>query len=160
MKRLVLAIAAAMVMSYGMAQNSQEKKGPREMTDAQKTEMAQKQTDRMVKDLGLNTKQAAALLDLNKEYAGKMGMGHPHGPRQEMDGKGGKPGNPPQMDKDQKGQMPKMDKEQMEKMRKEHQAQKAEYETKLQKIIGADAFKKYQSDMAKHRPAQKTNDAQ
>jgi|GEM_PF-1375406 len=70
MKRLVLAFAAVMMMSgAAMAQGPQGgpqmKDGPR----PSKEQMAKMRTDKMVKDYGLNEKQAKKVAKLNEKYA-------------------------------------------------------------------------------------------
>jgi hypothetical protein len=169
MKRLVLVFAATMIMGCAFAQGNKD--SIPQLTAQQKTEMAQRQTDRMVKQYGLDDTQAKKLLALNEQYAGKMG-----GPRGGMHGHGmGKPGgngqrpdfNPSdtthQHHMGQRpafggnfGRGPQMSKEMLAQMKADREA----YETALSKIMTSAQYKKYQEEKAsrEQRKTQADND--
>ena len=69
MKKMIMALVAAMMMSANaMAQdNDQQVRRGRKPMDQK--EMIQRRTDETVKAYGLNDEQAAKLLDLNTRYA-------------------------------------------------------------------------------------------
>lgn|SRR5574344_434659 len=73
MKKYVLAVIAVFTMSMAFAQAPQEGFRP-QLSNKNKTELAQKRTDKMVRKYGLNDKQAKELLALNTEYQGKIGI--------------------------------------------------------------------------------------
>lgn len=148
MKKIMLTMIAAMVMSSAVfAQNNKEEKrhhGNR----PNKTEMIKHRTDRVVEKYKLDDKQAAQLLELNTKYADKIGgprgrHGH-HGRHHGM-----KPGEKPDANT---GATPQREKnrEEFEKMRKEREANRKAYDAELQKIMNADQYKEYQADMKKH----------
>ena len=148
MKKMVIAmIAAVMMSSAAFAQDNQEKKCC-ECKRPDKTEMIKHRTDRVVEKYKLDDKQAAQLLELNTKYADKIGgprgrHGH-HGRHHGM-----KPGEKPDANT---GATPQREKnrEEFEKMRKEREANRKAYDAELQKIVNADQYKEYQADMKKH----------
>lgn len=156
MKRIMMIMAAAVLMSSS-AVAQEEKQGNRPEKKLDKTEMAKRRTDRMVKDYSLNDKQAKQLLELNNKYIDKMG---PRGGRPHHGPKGG-PNRPPRDRKDLKGQRPEppKDGERMappkEGKHKEHHKKMEEkmkaYDAELKKIMTEDQFKAYQADMQKRR---------
>lgn len=74
MKRMILAIAAAMMISATtMAQENNDSVNRRPRMDM--TEMVKQRTDETVQRYGLNEEQAAKLLELNTKYAGQMRPG-------------------------------------------------------------------------------------
>lgn len=77
-------IAVAAVSLSANAQQQSDK--PRTQPTAE--DIAQKRTEMMVKEYGLNNKQAEKLFELNKAYAEKQVKRAPKGPRHD-----GKPGN-------------------------------------------------------------------
>lgn len=158
MKRIMMILMAAVLMSTS-AVAQEEKQGDRPEKKFDKTEMAKRRTDRMVKDYGLNEKQAKQLFELNNKYADKM---RPHGPRPHHGPEGG-PGRPPKDGKDMKGERPEPPKDKdgkhmappkdakhMEHHKKMGEAMKA-YDAELKKIMTEDQFKAYQTDMEKRR---------
>lgn len=172
MKKIFLALAlAVMTIGSAFAQDDNQKQG---RPDPAK--MAEHMTEQMVKKYGLDDKQKASLLELNKEYAGKMPMmgrrggpgmrggrpggmrpdstmqQRPDGPAPEMNGQQ----NPPQMNGGQpggpdmkNGQRPS--KEEMEKMRKEMETNREAYNKGLKKIMTDDQYKKYTEDQQKRQ---------
>ncbi|MDR0973978.1 MAG: DUF4890 domain-containing protein [Prevotellaceae bacterium] len=84
-------------------------------------EMAQRMTDRMVEQYSLNDDQAAKVLAVTKEFAGKMMPAR---------GQGGQP-----------------DEAAMQQFRKTQE----EYTAKLKGILTADQFKAYEKDQAERR---------
>ena len=144
MKKTILAIAAAMMMSANvMAQGNQQRP---QMDPA---EMMKARTEQMVKEYGLNEEQAKKLEVLNTNFAQKMPMmpmmrgqrGQGQRPQGQM-GQGQRPqrqqgdtirrGERPQ-GQGQRGQM------NFEEMRKNME----EYNAELQKIMTEEQFKKY-----------------
>lgn len=148
MKKTILAIAAAIMMSANVAaQDKQEQVQQPQQPD--RTEVIKQQTDQTVKDYGLDEAQAAKLLTLNTEYAEKIPMMF-RGPR------GGQRGQRPQANRQRpqrpdgavqgqrppRGERPQMDREEM---RKNMEA----YNAELQKIMTEEQYKKYQEDVQK-----------
>ena len=79
MKKVMLTMVAVLMMSAtAMAQDNN---GQRQRRHMDKAEMVKMQTERMVKDYGLDEAQQAKLLELNTQFAGKLQMGGPRGPR-------------------------------------------------------------------------------
>ena len=76
MKRTLIIAAAALML--GIAAQAQENEGQKRERPDEAT-LIQRRTEMMVKQLGLDENQAKQLLELNKEYSGKMGpmMGGP-----------------------------------------------------------------------------------
>ena len=102
MKRLILMAVAVSLMSMGaMAQNMKNAQG-RKLTP---TEMAQKRTEKMVKQYNLNAMQAKQLQELNKDWE-----------------------------------------EDVQERQKERAEEMAEYNGKLQKILGPETYQKFQND--------------
>lgn len=129
MKRTIIIAAAALLLGIGVQAQDKQKdsRRPDEAT------MIQGRTQMMVKQLGLDENQAKQLLELNKEYSGKMGpmMGHRPGmgkpdARRDTTRRGG-PGSG-------------MSKEKMEGFKANREA----YEAKLKTILTDEQFKKYQ----------------
>lgn len=165
MKRIAMTLAAAILMcSVAVAQEEQQKKGPRPEKKFDKTEMVKHRTDETVKQYSLNADQADKLLKLNMEYADKMGPG-PRGPRGPHHG--GRPGMRPKPEQKpdaetgatpqalKDGQKrPELTEEQKAKMkaeREEHEKVRAAYDAELQKIMTPEQYKQYKADMEKHR---------
>ena len=148
MKKTILAIAAAIMMSANVAAQDKKDQG-QQPQQPDKTEMIKQHTDQMVKDYSLNQEQGEKLLVLNTEYADKMPMMF-RGPR------GGQRGQRPQFNAQRpqrpdsatqgqrppRGERPQMNREEM---RKNMEA----YNTELQKIMTEEQYKKYQDDMQK-----------
>lgn len=156
MKKIMIAMAAAILMSTTALAQDEKKQGNRPERKFDKTEMVKKRTDDAVKKYGLNDKQAKELLDLNTKYADKMGprRGHhgPRGPRPEgrpmppRDGQQGarEGGKRPELTAEQKAQM--------EADRKQHEETMKAYDDELQKIMTAEQYKQYKEDMQKRMP--------
>jgi hypothetical protein len=152
MKRIIIAVMATlMVSSYALAQESDSKTT---VTKKDKTEMVQNMTNRMVSRYGLNETQAKSLLELNKEYSGKigpMGGGH-HGPRpgSNNSGNSGKGelqgGNMQNMENGNMGDNQRPSKEQMESRMKEVKANMEAYEKGLKSIMTDEQYTKYEQD--------------
>lgn len=164
MKKMIMALAAAVMMSSTVLAQDNSKERRRE-GKADRTEMVKKRTDETVKRYGLNEEQAAKLLDLNTRYAGKMA---PRGPR--FDGRQGQgKHNPdsmkqkkqrPQLQEEMEGQ-PKQELEQgaqqkerrhpgmrrgnNEQMKKEMEA----YDAELKQIMTEEQYKAYRADWEK-----------
>ncbi|MBR1934110.1 MAG: DUF4890 domain-containing protein [Prevotella sp.] len=167
MKKIVLAIAAALTMSLSaMAQDAEQaQKGERKQFN--QTEMIQNRTKQTVEKYGLNEEQAAKLLELNTKYADKMGPrgGGPRG----MMGRGGaaRQGDRPQRqptDSLQRQGRRGMFGGNPEEMRKNFEA----YDAELKTILTSEQYEAYQADQKKQmerrgqrngqRPQRKNND--
>lgn len=151
MKKMILAIAAAMMMSANvMAQGNQQRP---QMDPA---EMMKARTEQMVKEYGLNEEQAKKLEVLNTNFAQKMPMmGGQRGQGQRTQGQTGqRQRGQGQTERDQRPQRQQGDtirrgerpqgqgqRGQMnfEEMRKNME----EYNAELQKIMTEEQFKKY-----------------
>lgn len=158
MKKIALTLVTLLTMTAAMAQQSdnKERRAPRKID-------AQEMTDHMAKDLGLDDKQKAKVLELNKEYQDVLGgpgmgrgphggHGRHHGPRPD-----GKQDSKSEAKKDQqtdaqtgateqagqKPQGPQLTEEQKAEFKKQ-QAKREEYNKKLNEILTADQQKKWQ----------------
>ena len=170
MKKTMMAIAAAMMMSASMmAQNEQPQAQQAPQMD--RAEMLKARTEQMVKDYGLNEEQAKKLEALNTEYAEKIPMmpmmrgqrgqgqrgqmGQGQRPQMGQMGQGQRPqrqtgdstrrGQRPQMG--QMGQMGQGQRPQMnfEEMRKNMEA----YNAELEKIMTQEQYAKYRESMGR-----------
>ena len=170
MKKTMMAIAAAMMMSASMmAQNEQPQAQQAPQMD--RAEMLKARTEQMVKDYGLNEEQAKKLEALNTEYAEKIPMmpmmrgqrgqgqrgqmGQGQRPQMGQMGQGQRPqrqpgdstrrGQRPQMG--QMGQMGQGQRPQMnfEEMRKNMEA----YIAELEKIMTQEQYAKYRESMGR-----------
>lgn len=149
MKKVMLTMVAVLMMSAtAMAQDNN---GPRQRRHMDKAEMVKMQTERMVKDYGLDEAQQAKLLELNTQFAGKLQMGGPRGPRGPRGGQGGQRGGQrvdgqtgaTQQANGQQGERP--NREQMEARMKEMKANREAYNGELKKIMTTDQFAKYEA---------------
>lgn len=126
MKRIAFLMIALLMMG-GITAMAQGHRGDHKRMTPQ--ERAEKMTERMVKEYSLNDTQKAQLLELNlaqcEKMDGRMSM-HP-----KKDAK-----------KDRK-ETSKMTKEERIKMREERKANRAAYNTKLQKIMTQDQYASY-----------------
>jgi len=150
MKKIIFAIAAAVMMSSTMLAQENGTETRPERRHADRTEMTKKRTDETVQRYKLNEEQAAKLLELNTRFAGKMGprggqhrFGRQQGPMtQKHDSLKQKP---------QKEEMKAMPERRMdrragfEQMRKNMEA----YEAELQKIMTEEQFNAYKADREK-----------
>lgn len=137
MKHLFIAIAMMMAAATATAQSEQTgKQADKQAMEQRRAEMAQKRTDMMVKKYGLDEKQAAQLLDLNKHPMAGMRMGGQRGMRQ------GKPEGDKKV---------RPDSAQTRKPRPQGDFRKAmeEYEQKLQGIMTPEQYKAYKADREK-----------
>ena len=170
MKKTMMAIVAAMMMSASMmAQNEQPQAQQAPQMD--RAEMLKARTEQMVKDYGLNEEQAKKLEALNTEYAEKIPMmpmmrgqrgqgqrgqmGQGQRPQMGQMGQGQRPqrqpgdstrrGQRPQMG--QMGQMGQGQRPQMnfEEMRKNMEA----YNAELEKIMTQEQYAKYRESMGR-----------
>lgn len=148
MKRTMMALAVALLVgTTAMAQDDSKKE-----KKFDKTEMIQKMTERTVKQYGLDDDQAAKLLKLNTEYAGKMGP---------MDGPGRGPGGPGRgprggnndsnSSSQERPELTDEQKAEIETRMKEMKANQEAYQKELQSIMTADQFKNYQADQQKRK---------
>lgn len=149
MKKVMLTMVAVLMMSAtAMAQDNN---GQRQRRHMDKAEMVKMQTERMVKDYGLDEAQQAKLLELNTQFAGKLQMGGPRGPRGPRGGHGGQRGGQrvdgqsgaTQQANGQQGERP--NREQMEARMKEMNANREAYNGELKKIMTTDQFAKYEA---------------
>jgi len=156
-----MTLAAALLISSAAFSQESEQQGQRPKFD--KSEMVKHRTDEIVKKYNLNEEQASKLLDLNTQYADKLGNGHRrghhhHGTRRPPKGR-------PNMDKQvdassgataqpsQERSRPELTEEQkakFEEKRKEQKAAREAYEAELQNIMTPEQFKQYKSDKKKH----------
>ena len=143
-----MAFVAAILMSATvMAQDGTQQRRERRQMDSE--QMAQRQTEHMVKTYGLNEEQAAKLLELNKKSHFQMrpeGRQRPH-----MDSlqRGQRP---PRMMKDslQRGQRPMMREGGRGPQRNgDFRKQMEEYDNALKEILTEEQYKAYQTDRQK-----------
>lgn len=145
MKKMIMALVAAMMMSANaMAQdNDQQVRRGRKPMDQK--EMIQRRTDETVKAYGLNDEQAAKLLDLNTRYADKM-RPMPRGGQGRFGNRGGgfhrqDMRNAPMPDMKKDVQKPEMEKD----------APKPELEEAPKPEMGKDAPRQFSPEDAKAR---------
>lgn len=133
MKKMILTcVVATMISASAVAQNQdnqQEKK-------FDKTEMIQRRTNRMVKEYGLNSDQAAKLLKLNTKYADKMPMGRRGGRGKGNAQQAGDNQRPPQMDESKRSEM---------------KAVREAYQAELKSIMSSDQYTQYEQNEKSRR---------
>lgn len=143
MKKSILAIIATVTLSTSvMAQSENGNDRPRRQMD--RTEMVKLQTERMVKEYGLNETQAAKLQELNTSFADKMprmGGGQRGGGMQRPRNFGGNNGAAAQGERPQRPSQ-----EEMEARMKEMRANQEAYEAGLKEILTEEQFAKYQEE--------------
>ena len=152
MKKLMMTLIAAVLMSSAAFAQDEKKecKCPEKKPD--KTEMVKHRTDGMVKKFGLDENQAAQLLELNTKYADKM---KPRGHHKHRPGAGRPPKDDKKIDKKTDANtgataQQEADRKQHDADRKQHEADRKAYEEELQKIMTADQYAAYQADMKKN----------
>lgn len=139
MKKMILAFVALISMTAAQAQDDNNGKRP-ERPQMDRTEMVKHRTDDTVKKYGLDSNQAAKLLELNTKYADKMGRGFGGRPG----GFGGQRGQRPQ-----RPEMTEEMKQQMEAKRKEQAEAMKQYDAELQTILTPEQYKTYKEDQEK-----------
>lgn len=139
MKTLILAVAAVFTMSANaFAQETNTQTTQQEHKRFDQTEMIQKQTDRMAKQLGLDDTQKAAVLKLNNEYAGKMHRGMGMEPRKRFERN-----DTAKMERPSEDQMKQM-RAKMEEERKQMEESRTAYNAELKKILTDEQYTKYE----------------
>ncbi len=156
MKKTILAIAAALMMSVNMTaqENTAENKNERQRPDM--TEMVKHRTDETAKKYGLNEEQTAKLLELNTKYMGQMG------PRRGgmREGRGMRPDSMRHQRQRPEGEMKEGQRPNARpEMRGQHPERRGdrqgfrrnmeEYNNELKKIMTEEQYKAYQEDMEK-----------
>lgn len=146
MKKSILTIIATFTLSTSVMAQSENVQAPQN-PQMDQTEMIKSQTERMVKEYGLNETQAAQLQELNKNFADKMPR--MRGPRQggQRGGNGPRGGMRPRNNDGAtaQGQAPERpSREQMEARMKEMRENMEAYEAGLKKIMTEEQFAKYQ----------------
>jgi hypothetical protein len=156
MKKMVLAMTAALVMSMGAVAQDEQKAERRERGQFDQTEMIQRRTDATVKKYGLNDEQAKKLLEQNTKFAGKMGprRGRPHAMSRQPDRRPGdsvsarRGRNPQRMERRDSAGGPRPEMRPMtDEMRKNMEA----YEAGIKEILTEEQYKAYQEDMKNRR---------
>jgi len=148
MKKIVFAIATALMMSMSaMAQDAEQaQRGERRQLNG--TEMIQNRTNETVKKYGLSEEQAAKLLELNTKYADKMGPRMAGGPRgQRGAGFQGKRPQPQQGDSISREGRRGFGGGNLEEMRKNREA----YDAELKGILTPEQYEAYQADRKQMR---------
>ncbi|MCR4810520.1 MAG: DUF4890 domain-containing protein [Prevotella sp.] len=171
MKKTMMALVAAVMMSANMtAQTDEQTQSPQQPT-MDKEQMIKERTEQMVKEYGLNEDQAEKLLVLNTEFAEKLppmmgrgpqGMRRPdpfearpqrqEGRRQAGEGRIQREETRRQAPdsmrmgrmRHQMGERPGMNREEMRKVMDEYQAG-------VEKIFTEEQFKKYKDNMQQRR---------
>lgn len=140
MKKVILLFAIMLTVSA--ACNAQESESKRKMPSPE--QMAQRMTDRMASQYGLNDSQKTALLELNKKYGATMPRPHRGGPRGrgagQTDGQTGA-----------SQQVARPSKEEMSKRREEMNKNMETYNSEIKKIFTDEQYKKYTSDQQNRR---------
>lgn len=146
MKKSILAIIATVTLSMSAMAQSENGNAP-QRPQMDRTEMVKNQTDRMVKDYGLNETQAAQLLKLNTDYADKMPRMRgfrPNGQRDGMQRQRRADGNNGATAQGENRERPS--REQMEARMKEMRENQEAYNAELKKILTEEQFAKYQEN--------------
>ena len=161
MKKTILTLAVALFL--GSTANAQDNQDRPQRPRMDRQELTQRRTDMMVKQYGLNDQQAKQLLELNTEFAKKMGPGSfgprpAGGPRPRRNFNGERPNGAvdsmrPPMPQGFNGQngRPNMSNEEMQKRRAQREETQKAYQAELQKIMTAEQFSQYQADEANRR---------
>lgn len=149
MKKMIMALAAMMIVSTAaMAQNERPRGGKK----IDRTEMAKKRTDAIVKKYDLNEEQAKKLLELNTKYMGQMHPGAGAGV-----GARGKIGPRKDMKRDttmRKRVMPAKNNRMREGInRSEMRENMKKYDEELKSIMTEEQYSKYQKDKEERRNA-------
>ena len=153
MKRIVLTMMAALMISASAVAQGNENGGNRPQFD--RAEMVKNQTERMVKEYGLSEAQGEKLLALNEKYAGKIrmgGFGGPRGPRGGQNGArperrvDGQSGASPQQNQAQPENRERPTREQIEARMKEMQANREAYNTELREIMSEEQYSRFEAD--------------
>lgn len=164
MKKLTLTLIAAIALcGVTMAQTNRER-GPRQQRQFNPEMQAQRMTDQMAQTYQLTDEQKAELLELNKEYAGKINMpamqGNRHRPMAQRGmrrggGPQGRPafnpnaqppmGHPGQLTDEQKEEF----KANAEKRMKEREEATKAYNKKVKKIFTDKQYKEYEKNQEK-----------
>ncbi|MCD8282939.1 MAG: DUF4890 domain-containing protein [Prevotella sp.] len=143
MKRMILAVAALMVIT--LSAQAQDDGSQSQRQRPSKEEMAQRQTDMMADSLGLTDEQKEAVLALNTEYAGKQGPGmHRPGmrPQPKQDGTEGEAVDEQTTDRPQAPEArPEM-----------NENPRAEYNEALKGILTEEQYAKYETMQKNMRP--------
>ena len=163
MKKMILAIAAALMMSVNMtAQETTTEEKP-EMKRPDMTEVVKQRTDETVKKYDLNEEQAAKLLELNTKYMGNFGPrrgGMRPGGMREGRGRGMRPDSMRQHRMRPEGEVkegqerparPEM-REGRPGMRGDREGfrkRMEEYDAEIQKIMTEEQYKAYKEDQEK-----------
>ena len=142
MKQMIMTLLAAVMVSTAAVAQDKDSNKP-SVDNNRKQEMVKHRTDKMVEDYQLNDKQAKKLLELNTAYADKMRPPHHghHGPH----GMRGQRPEPPKGDMN--GERPEPPKGDRQDRRKEMAETMKAYDAELQKIMTAEQYEKYKSDM-------------
>ncbi len=152
MKNMILAIAAALMMSTTIsAQDNTSEKRP-EMKKMDKTEMVKKRTDETVKRYALNEEQAARLLDLNTKFADKMGPRRgqrPEGMRGDRKMRPDSARNFMRQESEANDGQERKERRRMGEGRQDFRKQMEEYDAEIQKIMTEEQFKNYKADREK-----------
>lgn len=138
-----LMIAFLLLGGIAMAQGPQ--RGQRQMDPKVR---AERMTERMVKEYGLNDTQKKQLLEVNQKWVEKMtprgqNMGRPNSTNQAADSVAVNAGNQKKSSKATKGQRPQMTKEQQEKMWQEMKQSREAYNAQLKNIFTEQQYETY-----------------
>lgn len=156
MKKIVLAITAALALSMGAMAQDEQRNNRRERGQFNQEEMIQRSTDATVQRYGLNEEQAKKLLELNKKFANQMFMRR--GP-QGMQGRPDRRQNNDSVARPQRGPRPSARRDSLggrprgmqggnpEQMRQSMEA----YEAGIKEILTEDQYKAFQEDQKNRR---------
>lgn len=150
MKKIVLVIAAALMVSTGMFAQNNEQKDNREQKRPDMKEMIQMRTDAVVKKYNLDESQAKQLLELNTKYADTMGPGF--GPRMRGQRGGQMQRGRQVQNRQERPQLTEEQRAKFEEERKQRMEKQKAYNDELAKIMTADQLKAYQADMQRRGP--------
>ncbi|NDV60746.1 DUF4890 domain-containing protein [Bacteroides sp. 519] len=145
MKRISF-LMIALLMTIGMAMAQDVQRGQRKQIDPKAR--AEKRTERMVTEYGLNDAQKAKLLELNVAMAEKMGdrPGPRHHKKHDMRKEGPRKEN---------AQKPEVNKEDREKRMAEMKQQHENYQSQLKEIFTAEQYQKFEANQTKRQEKMK-----
>lgn len=160
MKKMTLALAAAMAFATLNCTAQEKNDSTRRQPRFNPQEMVQRHTDEAVKKYGLDESQAKKLLELNQKYdtlfmrpmGGPRPGGRPEGgPGQGPEGRPDSTQRRPEPTAERKARMEEGRKQWEQRRQKMEEARKA-YDTELQTILTTEQYEKYKADSQRRGP--------
>lgn len=147
MKRISFLMVAFLLLG-GIVMAQGPRRGQKQMDPK---ERAERMTDRMVKEYGLNETQKKQLLEVNQAWTEKMTLNARNMQKGDQKGQSVDSSNQKKSSKGTRGQRPQMTKEQREKMWQEMKASREAYDAKLKKIFTKEQYEAYVKKQAERQ---------